>query len=83
MLKNEIWNEIVKFYDLNAYEEKAFEAFKKTNFGFRKNFTDKDEYHLYLCTTCMEKALNRKLLKSDLIGENIPFNEDFEKYYFK
>ena len=47
-----------------------------------EDFVDKDEYHLYICSDCMEKALGRKLLKTDLIGENIQFNKDFENNYF-
>ena len=85
MLKNDIWNQIVDFYNLKEYEEEAFEAFIKAykKWKRRKNeFNDKDEYHLYLCTNCMEKALGRKILKSDLIGENTPFNENFEENYF-
>ena len=82
MLKNEIWNDIVSFYNLNDYEEEAFQAYKRVNFGFRKRFIDKDKYHLYICSECMEKALGRKILKSDLIGENVPLNEEFEESYF-
>ena len=82
MLNNNVWNNIVSFYNLNEYEHKAFELYRKVNFGFRKRFKDKDEYHLYICTDCMERALGRKLLKSDLIGKNIPLNEKFEKSYF-
>ena len=82
MLNNIIWDTIVKYYNLGEYEKKAFDLYSKMNFGFRKHFKDKDEYHLYICSTCMEKALGRKLLKSDLIGENIPLNEKFEKSYF-
>lgn len=85
MLKNDIWNHIVSFYNLESYEKNAFKdfmiAYKKWKRGNDK-FNDKDEYHLYLCTDCMEKALGRKLLKSDLVGENVSFNKNFEKRYF-
>lgn|GEM_PF-4804621 len=83
MLNNDSWGNIVTYYNLNDYENKAFELYEKVNFGFRKNFKDEDKYHLYICTECMENALGRKILKSDLIGENVPFNEDFEKSYFQ
>lgn len=83
MLNNETWKTIVEHYDLVEYENKAFDLYRKTNFGFRKNFKDDDKYHLYICSNCMEKALGRKLLKSDLIGENVPFNQNFEKNYFQ
>lgn len=82
MLNNEIWNNIVEYYQLTDYEKKANELFSKVKFGFCKNFKDKDEYHLYICSDCMENALGRKLLKTDLIGENIQFNKDFENKYF-
>ena len=82
MLDNKIWNNIVNFYNLKEYEIKAENKFYNQYNGFRKNFKDKDEYHLYICIDCMEKALNRKLTKDDLIGINVPFNEEFEKWYF-
>ena len=85
MLKETIWREIVRFYDLEEYEKEAFKLFMKAYNKWkrgRSKFNDKDEYHLYLCTDCMERALGRKLLKSDLIGENVLFNENFEKNYF-
>lgn len=31
----------------------------------------------------MEKALGRKLKRTDLIDKNVPFNIEFEKEYFK
>ena len=37
--------------------------------------------HTYICKDCMEKALGRKIEKSDLIAENFPFNSEFEKTY--
>ena len=83
MLKNDVWNSIVRHYGLSEYEEKAFELYSKVNFGFRRKFRDKDEYHLYICSDCMEKALGRKILKSDLIGEDVPLNREFEETYFK
>jgi hypothetical protein len=83
MLKEDIWHSIVSFYGLEKYEKEAFKAFRKAYKEWKRGkFNDKDEYHLYLCTECMEKALGRKILKSDLIGENTPFNEVFEKTYF-
>ena len=84
MLKNEVWGDVVRHYELQDYEENAYNAYKKVNFGFgRKRFVDKDEYHLYICTNCMEKALGRKILKEDLMGKDVPFNADFEEKYFK
>lgn len=84
MLNDNIWNNVVSFYNLKEYEETAhnnfMKAYKKWKRG-KSKFNDKDEYHLYICTDCMERALGRKLLKSDLIGENVPFNAKFEEKY--
>ena len=80
MLKQEIWDNIVNFYNLKEYERKSFNKFLKLY--KRVGFKDKDEYHLYLCVDCMEKALGRKLTKKDLIGENVPLNQEFEEWYF-
>lgn len=30
----------------------------------------------------MEKALSRRIRRSDLIGKDVPLNEDFEDMYF-
>lgn len=85
MLNDDIWKQVVDFYNLGNYEKEAFEVFMKAykRWKRRSKFNDKDEYHLYICTDCMEKALGRKLLKTDLIGSNVPFNEEFEKSYFQ
>lgn len=82
MLNQEIWDNIVDFYNLRDYETEAYIRYSKQNFGFKKKFKDKDEYHLYLCIDCMEKALGRKLTRKDLIGENVPLNQEFEEWYF-
>lgn len=84
MLKDDIWNQIVDFYGLKEYEKKAFELFMKAYNKWKRGtkFKNKDEYHLFICINCMEKALGRKLSKSDLIGKNIPFNKKFEEEYF-
>lgn len=46
--------------------------------GWRIN----ENEHLYLCYECIEKALGRKIKRNDLIGKNVPFNENFEEMYF-
>lgn len=41
-----------------------------------------EDEHLYLCYKCTEEGLGRKIRRSDLIGKNIPLNEEFEYMYF-
>lgn len=82
MLNSNIWDRIVKFYDLSEYEKDACfkfnEHYKKS--GSRLSY--KEDEHLYLCYRCMEHALGRKIKRSDLIGKNIPLNDEFEYMYF-
>ena len=84
MLREDIWNSIVKFYNLEEYEKEADERFNE-NYEYRKLIGDRhsDDEHLYLCYECMEKALGRKLTIKDLININVPLNMAFEKMYFK
>ena len=88
-LTDEKWKEVVNFYNLGAYEEKASELLAENDPWLNENFVDKDEYHLYICSDCMEKALGRKILQTDL---SIPdakakgmwyYNFEFENSYFK
>lgn len=86
MLSNDVWNKVVNFYGLKEYEKESFEIFMKAYNKWKRSkskFNDKDEYHLYICAGCMEKALGRKLLRSDLVGKDVPFNKEFENNYFK
>ena len=84
MLRKDIRNKIVKFYDLEQYEKEADERFHK-NYEYRKQIGQRhsDDEHLYLCYECMEKALGRKLRPEDLINLGVPLNAEFEKMYFK
>lgn len=93
------WMEIVDFYNLRDYEKKAsllhsiklneWEELNDYNWEKLSSFEDKDEYHLYICSDCMEKALGRKIIPSDLYeaeGKKMGmwhYNFEFEKYYFK
>jgi len=83
------WRKIVNFYNLRNYEIKANKLYSAVDPWLNENFVDKDEYHLYICSDCMEKALGRKILKSDLITTSAKteglwyFNKEFEEYYFK
>lgn len=84
MLRKDIWNKIVKFYDLEQYEKEADDRFHE-NYEYRKQIGQRhsDDEHLYLCYECMEKALGRKLEPRDLINIGVPLNAEFEKMYFK
>lgn len=81
MLKNDVWNYIVTTLGLREYELQATRQFDEAYSG-KRQVKDKEEYHLYLCTDCMEKTLGRKLTQEDLIGENVLINKEFEKHYF-
>lgn len=84
MLKDDIWNNIVKFYDLEQYEKEADDRFQE-NYEYRKQIGQRhsDDEHLYLCYECMEKALGRKIEPGDLINIGVPLNMMFEEMYFK
>ena len=83
MLSNKKWDEVVSFYDLKEYENKAMEKYR-LHCEKVGNYKAKhiDDEHLYICYECMEKALGRKIRRSDLIGKDIPLNEYFEYMYF-
>ena len=88
-MTNKKWREIVTFYNLRNYEIKAKKLYDKTDPWLDEDFVDKDEYHLYICSDCMEKALGRKILPSDLLTAQGKidglwyYNKEFEKTYFK
>ena len=39
--------------------------------------------HLFICSDCMEKALDRHIKEDDLVDPKYPFNDSFRKWYFK
>lgn len=80
MLKDTVWNRIVHYYCLEQYEHDAHLRFNR---NYRRNRKHYDNEHLYICYVCMEKALSRKLRRTDLINKNVPLNSDFEEMYFK
>lgn len=45
----------------------------------------KNKRNTFICYKCMEKALERKIFKSDLMknseGKNVPFNIEFNYWY--
>lgn len=84
MLRDDIWNNIVKFYNLEQYEKEADDRFQE-NYEYRKQIGQRhsDDEHLYLCYECMEKALGRRIEPGDLINIGVPLNMRFEEMYFK
>lgn len=89
-LTDKKWRKVVNFYNLGLYEKKAEKLYTKADAWLNEDFVDKDEYHLYICYDCMEKALGRKILPSDLYtarakieGMSWYYNKAFEESYFK
>ena len=82
MLNNKIWNKVVKNLNLKEYEINAEKRYEKHYQKAGWRMSNIEDEHLYLCYECMEKALGRKLKRSDLIGKNVPLNEEFEYMYF-
>lgn len=94
------WRKIVNFYNLGLYEKKASKLYAKNFHKWEElngydwetpnEFIDKDEYHLYICSDCMERALGRKIMPSDLStskaktdGLDWYYNKAFEEKHFK
>lgn len=93
------WRKIVNFYNLGLYEKKASKLYAKNfnrweelngyDWETPNEFIDKDEYHLYICSDCMENALGRKIMPSDLPTVDVKidgewyYNKAFEEKYFK
>lgn len=46
-----------------------------------KYYNLKDLSNTFICYKCMEKALGRKLKKSDLVDKIYPFNNEFREWY--
>ena len=82
MLKDKKWEEVVHFYGLENYEMEAHNKFIEHYYRSGLRAKHKDEEQLYLCYECMEKALGRKIKRTDLISKNVPINENFEYMYF-
>ena len=84
MLNGETWNKVVEFYSLKKFESKARAKYAKHIQKEGRSTEALEDEHLFICYTCMEKALGRKICKSDLIGEKGKiFNKAFEDLYFK
>jgi len=88
-LTDKKWRKVVNFYNLGLYEKKASKLYSKADPLLNENFVDKDEYHLYICSDCMEKALGRKIMPTDLQTPAAKadgrwyYNKAFEEKYFK
>lgn len=88
-LTNERWKQVVDFYNLGKYEKKASKLLSEADPWLNDDFVDEDKYHLYICSDCMEKALGRKILPTDLFTAEAKakgrwyYNLEFENSYFK
>lgn len=98
-LTNKKWRDVVKFYNLEKYEKEASKLYhikfneweELNNYDLESpdTFEEKDEYHLYICSECMEKALGRKILPTDLSTPQAKldgrwyYNKAFEESYFE
>lgn len=75
MLEEDKWREVIKFYNLEEAEERAFE-----NRRYNSRM-DNEKAHVFLCFDCMEKAMGHKLTLNDV--NKSPFNERFIEAYLK
>ena len=83
MLNDKAWNRVVEFYSLTDYEREANNKYMAHYLRVGRRAKNLEDEHLYICYACMEKALGRKIRRSDLIGKDVPINFDFERMYFE
>ena len=85
MLKEHVWETIVAKYGLTRYEICAETNFSRSYRSYLKikklnnnvKFNDSQDYHLYICKDCMERALGRHLTYDDLVDHPCDFNSKF------
>jgi len=85
MLNNDAWKSVLKYYGISEIEkerERALYGLYYIEDITRSERIKDDLLHTYVCYECIEKAMGRKIVKEDLIGD-VPFNKEFEKEYFK
>ena len=92
MLKNELWNRIIDYYDLHDKEIANSVLFnyyydlwiknRGTELGDEYNQKCTDHETL-ICYPCMERALGRELTFDDLINKDVPLNQEFEDNVLK
>lgn len=64
------------------YKNEAKQRYEEHHVRAGYRMSNIEDEHLYLCYKCMEEGLGRKIRHSDLIGKNMPLNEEFEYMYF-
>ena len=88
MLKDNIWAEIIKHYNLIDVEKSNEVLFNYYYDLYQQNYGSKygwkcwdkaGDYQTFICYPCMEKALGRQLTYDDLIGKDVPLNKEFEE----
>lgn len=82
MLENERWYDVLDHYGLWRVAARARE--KNIDAQIRRGNEEEvdfhnSELHTFVCVSCMEKALGRKLSLQDVV--NGPFNKAFIKKY--
>ena len=85
MLSEKVWKRVVDFYNLSEYEQAAEKEFARhydRTLALGKCMKEKDDEHLFICYVCVEKALGRRIRRSDLIGKDVLLNRAFERMYF-
>ena len=76
MLTDAVWRQIVAHYALTGHEKRATELYQRSSVP---ELSDRD-VHTFICIGCMEKALQRRLIMSDVTA--CPFNKEFVMEYF-
>lgn len=59
---DDIWNSVISHYNLAEHEKRAAEEFFKLRGA---DLSDRNA-HTFICVDCVEKALQRRLLLSDV-----------------
>lgn len=92
MLKDKVWRKVLNEFSISREtERRRYRLFSKL-YDLQKEASieeaaaigeiiNRPEFHVFICTDCMEKALGRKLTLEDT--ERCPLNREFEKEYFK
>ncbi|MBD5215545.1 MAG: hypothetical protein HDS78_03370 [Bacteroidales bacterium] len=70
-----IWRQLVEHYNLTEHEQRAAEEFIKLRCAKLSN----RNAHTFICIDCAEKALQRRLLLTDVA--DCPFNQAFLAEY--
>ncbi len=92
MLRDDIWNEVIRFYCLEDVEKSNAELFDYYYDLYNKYYGTKlgdecfdkaGDYQTFICYPCMERALGRELTVDDLNGADVPINRRFVQNVLK